>query len=192
MPRCFRSDRGQAFPMYAWMMGGLLFAVIAFFAIGQAGARRNETQGAADAAALAAAQAARDELASGWDLSLLQRDDWERLLEGGAFNTANSCAAAETFAKANGASLTSCGVGAVFAVRVRASEGIGNPKVTDVRATAGASAEIKPRCEIATWDDPQKPFDITCKGRRLISLDPSHLDPWRTLARTLFDVRLVD
>ncbi len=178
--------------MYAWMMGGLLFAVIAFFAIGQAGARRNETQGAADAAALAAAQAARDELASGWDLSLLQRDDWERLLEGGAFNTANSCAAAETFAKANGASLTSCGVGAVFAVRVRASEGIGNPKVTDVRATAGASAEIKPRCEIATWDDPQKPFDITCKGRRLISLDPSHLDPWRTLARTLFDVRLVD
>ncbi|MCM2412071.1 pilus assembly protein TadG-related protein [Streptomyces sp. RKAG290] len=44
------------------MVAGLLFLAFAFFAVGQASAKRNGAQGAADAAALAAAQEARDEL----------------------------------------------------------------------------------------------------------------------------------
>ncbi|MEK8144688.1 pilus assembly protein TadG-related protein [Streptomyces sp. M10(2022)] len=42
------------------MVVGLLFLAFAFFAVGQASATRNGAQGAADAAALAAAQDARD------------------------------------------------------------------------------------------------------------------------------------
>ncbi|MER6114802.1 pilus assembly protein TadG-related protein [Streptomyces sp. NPDC001743] len=57
-----RDDRGQAFPIYIVMVAGLLFLAFAFFAVGQASATRNGAQGAADAAALAAAQEARDDL----------------------------------------------------------------------------------------------------------------------------------
>ncbi|MEV7399288.1 pilus assembly protein TadG-related protein [Streptomyces sp. NPDC091267] len=56
------ADRGQAFPIYIVMVAGLLFVAFAFFAVGQASATRNGAQGAADAAALAAAQDARDGL----------------------------------------------------------------------------------------------------------------------------------
>ncbi|MEW2179391.1 pilus assembly protein TadG-related protein [Streptomyces sp. NPDC005406] len=55
-------DAGQAFPIYIVMVAGLLFLAFAFFAVGQASATRNGAQGAADAAALAAAQDARDGL----------------------------------------------------------------------------------------------------------------------------------
>lgn len=44
------------------MVAGLLFVAFAFFAVGQASATRNGAQGAADAAALAGAQDARDRL----------------------------------------------------------------------------------------------------------------------------------
>ncbi|MEU1489984.1 pilus assembly protein TadG-related protein [Streptomyces sp. NPDC005776] len=57
-----RSDAGQAFPIYVVMVVGLLFLAFAFFAVGQAAATRNGAQGAADAAALAAAQDARKDL----------------------------------------------------------------------------------------------------------------------------------
>lgn len=57
-----RRDAGQAFPIYIVMVAGLLFLAFAFFAVGQASATRNGAQGAADAAALAAAQEARDGL----------------------------------------------------------------------------------------------------------------------------------
>lgn len=57
-----RRDAGQAFPIYIVMVAGLLFLAFAFFAVGQASATRNGAQGAADAAALAAAQDARDGL----------------------------------------------------------------------------------------------------------------------------------
>lgn len=57
-----RGDAGQAFPIYVVMVAGLLFLAFAFFAVGKASATRNEAQGAADAAALAAAQDARDTL----------------------------------------------------------------------------------------------------------------------------------
>lgn len=59
---CKRRDAGQAFPIYVVMVAGLLFLAFAFFAVGQASATRNGAQGAADAAALAAAQDARDGL----------------------------------------------------------------------------------------------------------------------------------
>lgn len=57
-----RRDAGQAFPIYIVMVAGLLFLAFAFFAVGKASATRNGAQGAADAAALAAAQDARDGL----------------------------------------------------------------------------------------------------------------------------------
>ena len=56
-------DDGQAFPIYITVVGGLLFLAFAYFAVGQAAVNRNGAQTAADAAALAAAQEARDQLA---------------------------------------------------------------------------------------------------------------------------------
>ncbi|WP_371602951.1 pilus assembly protein TadG-related protein [Streptomyces sp. NBC_01220] len=57
-----RRDAGQAFPIYIVMVAGLLFLAFAFFAVGQASATRNGAQGAADAAALAAAQEVRRDM----------------------------------------------------------------------------------------------------------------------------------
>ncbi|MFE7120718.1 pilus assembly protein TadG-related protein, partial [Streptomyces sp. NPDC057654] len=55
-------DAGQAFPIYITAVVGILFLALAFFAVGQAGAKKNGAQTAADASALAAAQDYRDQL----------------------------------------------------------------------------------------------------------------------------------
>ncbi|MFJ7155528.1 pilus assembly protein TadG-related protein [Streptomyces sp. NPDC101118] len=206
MLRLANRDKGQAFPIYAWMVAGLLFLALAFFAVGQAAAKRNGAQGAADAAALAAAQEARDTLGPGWHLGLLDRDGWEAMLDGKAFSAAQSCAAAEDFAAANSAQVVAGGCHVAtprFHVAVQTTSAVGNsvvPGTENIHAKASATAVIEPRCEIGSWTDPPPdsdsdrpsgPFEITCKGRP-VRIDPSDLDPWRTLAKVLFDVRLAD
>lgn len=61
------------------MVAGLLFVAFAFFAVGQASATRNGAQGAADAAALAAAQDARVGLESPF-LAALQNNALDEFL----------------------------------------------------------------------------------------------------------------
>lgn len=103
--RC-HSDRGQAFPIYIVMVAGLLFLAFAFFAVGQASATRNGAQGAADAAALAAAQKARDELGVPFLAALRTPDGLNEFLEGHRYFGAG-CADAQGLASDNHADLHS-------------------------------------------------------------------------------------
>ncbi|WP_328968776.1 pilus assembly protein TadG-related protein [Streptomyces sp. NBC_00239] len=213
----FRGDRGQAFPIYMWMVVSLLFVALAFFAVGQAGAARNNAQGAADAAALAGAQHMRD--TAPWDdLADLTWEDWEDILDGRGLKTAGACEAADAFASHNRAAVQECDPAlAEVWVRVQNNNGVGEsvvPGVSSTRATATATAEIKPRCHLGPKPDdppdppdpgdppgpgdedpeedaPLPPFDIECAGET-VRFDPLHPGLWKDLARNLFAVQLVD
>lgn len=193
-----------------WMVASLLFVALAFFAVGQAGAIRNTAQGAADAAALAGAQAVRD--TEPWEsLPDLTWEDWEDILEGKGFLLTRACDAADAFAGSNGAAVTECdpSVRDVW-VRVQGSRSIDNPVVSNrSRATAEATAEITPRCRLGPKPEvpsdpggeepedpveeplPLPPLEIRCDGEDL-RLDPLNPGVWKDLARTLFTVQLVD
>ncbi|MFE2140936.1 pilus assembly protein TadG-related protein, partial [Streptomyces sp. NPDC059456] len=101
--RGLRDDRGQAFPIYAVAVVGLLFAALAFFVVGQAGVTRSNAQGAADAAALAAAGEARDSAFLGLDLLGLKPADWEKLVDGDLLTGNGACQKADEFAALNDA-----------------------------------------------------------------------------------------
>ncbi|WP_329197866.1 MULTISPECIES: pilus assembly protein TadG-related protein [unclassified Streptomyces] len=201
-------DRGQAFPIYVVMVAGLLFAALAFFVIGQAGVTRSDAQGAADAAALAAAQKARDTLVPGVVLTDLQPKDWEKLVLGNLFDPAGACGEATSFATRNDASATCTSSGLSFTVKVQTNGTVGTsviPGTESMHGTAHATALITPRCHLgasAAPGAPQSPVDsgvlnsgpvkIECKGGVELSFEPSKPDPWHVLARKLFDVRLTD
>lgn len=99
-------DRGQAFPVYIVAVAGLLFVALAFVVVGMAGNIRSEAQGAADAAALAAAREARDEVFGGLDLADLKPSDWEKILRGKSFDSVGACGKASSFADLNDATAT--------------------------------------------------------------------------------------
>ncbi|MET9695970.1 pilus assembly protein TadG-related protein [Streptomyces sp. NPDC006529] len=200
-------DRGQAFPIYIVTVAGLLFAAFAFFAISQAAVVRSGAQKAADAAALAAAGDARDHLVPGLDLTKLKPEEWGRLLDGRLFDAAGACAAAADFAASNGATASCESALPSFTVEATTNAGVGSsvvPGISGTRGTAKATARIEPRCTLGSEPVPggeppsdgspppkSDPVDIRCRGGNVIHLDPSKPDPWRTLARSLFDVRLV-
>ncbi|WP_435858578.1 pilus assembly protein TadG-related protein [Streptomyces pathocidini] len=192
-------DRGQAFPIYITAVGALLFLAFAFFAVGQAAASRNSAQTAADAAALALAQDARDQLrtglldavGSGGELA-----DWLGL--DGPIDGAD-CAVADDFAGRNGAVVTRCEPGTVFdpeyTVEVRTREPIGNsviPGTESEYATADATAVIEPRCWLAPGDEGggrgRDPVNLECDDRDW-SLDPDNGDSLPE-ASDLFSVHL--
>ncbi|MFJ3878609.1 pilus assembly protein TadG-related protein [Streptomyces sp. NPDC090077] len=216
MPARRRGDRGQAFPVYVVVVAGLLFAALAFFVIGQASVTRSDAQGAADAAALAAAQDARDHLAPGLILAELQPKDWIEVLKGNRFGS-GGCDKADSFAEMNGAKASCTSARLSFTVAVETDRSVGSsviPGTESMRGTARATAEIEPRCHLGdlpvptptptptSTEPPQPPTDegkpkpvsvkIQCKGGKEITFDPSNPDPWRTLGRSLFDVRLTD
>ncbi|MFI5827178.1 pilus assembly protein TadG-related protein [Streptomyces sp. NPDC051578] len=196
-------DRGQAFPIYAVVVVGLLFAAFAFFAVAQAAVTRSDAQGAADAAALAAAKDARDHLAAGLVLADLQPEDWAEVLNGRLFDPGGACGKASSFAEQNGAKASSCTVSDLrfmVVVETRRSVGISVVPGTDVQhAIADATAVIEPRCHLGRSSLPAEgsapgrgPVNIACKGGKEISFDPSKPDQWRVLGTDLFDVRLTD
>ncbi|MEU6294444.1 pilus assembly protein TadG-related protein [Streptomyces erythrochromogenes] len=201
-------DRGQAFPIYVLVVAGLLFAALAFFAVGQASVTRSNAQGAADAAALAAAREARDNLVPGLDLSALKPEDWEEVLDGGSLYLANGCSAASGFAAKNDATARCTRVALSFTVEVRTNGTVGEsviPGTDSMHGTANATAVIEPRCYLGSLAAPTPPADppttgseepapikIRCKGGKDIDFDPLKANPWRTLARVLFNVRLAD
>ncbi|MFB7172897.1 pilus assembly protein TadG-related protein [Streptomyces sp. NPDC056254] len=201
-------DRGQAFPIYVVVVAGLLFAALAFFAVGQASVTRSNAQGAADAAALAAAREARDNLVPGLDLAVLKPEDWESVLDGGRLYLAKGCGAAPDFAARNDATAQCTREALSFTVEVTTKRTVGEsviPGTDSMRGTANATAVIEPRCRLGSLTPPTQPADppdtgsgeptpikIRCKGGEDIDFDPLKPNPWRTLARALFDVRLAD
>ncbi|WP_327416043.1 pilus assembly protein TadG-related protein [Streptomyces sp. NBC_01233] len=202
------NDQGQAFPIYVVLVVGVLFAAFAFFAVGQASVTRSDAQGAADAAALAAAREARDAAFTDLDLAALNPADWEKLLRGDLLSGRGACAAAASFAAKNNA-VSECEPSLPrFTVNVTTNRTVGGsviPGTEGMKGTANATALIEPRCTLGVaptpsatkppgGDSPPKPDQIKfqCKGGEPVQLDPLRPGSLRTLARSLFSVRLVD
>nr|WSX50049.1 pilus assembly protein TadG-related protein [Streptomyces sp. NBC_00974] len=198
-------DRGQAFPVYIVAVAGLLFVALAFVVVGMAGNIRSEAQGAADAAALAAAREARDEVFGGLDLADLKPSDWEKILRGKSFDSVGACGKASSFAGLNDATATCVATPPEFTVTVITKGTIGSsvvPGTGSAHGEAKATALIKPRCVLGAAPTPSSPpggqppkpgpIDINCDGNKHIKLDPSSPGQLSDLARDLFSVRLVD
>ncbi|MEV6884268.1 pilus assembly protein TadG-related protein [Streptomyces sp. NPDC051135] len=198
MCRLGRGDAGQAFPIYITVVGGLLFLALAYFAVGQASANRNGAQTAADAAALAAAQDARDQLADMWINDVLDPTKWERIFEGDVAGLGPSCWRAEQFASRNAARVLSCTPEGLlgFTVKVEAIRPVGDsivPGTENKRSQASATAEIESRCTFVPPTDESKDGDLTelaCGAEHWV-IDPEEPVDLPT-ADELFDVHLVD
>ncbi|MBX7467313.1 MULTISPECIES: pilus assembly protein TadG-related protein [unclassified Streptomyces] len=220
MVRRLNSDRGQAFPIYITVVAGLLFLAFAYFAWGQASVKRSETQTAADAAALAAAQDARDNLRTEL-LNVLDLQKLQDLLNGKIVGEAHSCNAAVRLADANdavtlpgwdGCHLNSYGGDSSYYVKVESKAPIGKSVVAATenrKGTATATAVIQPRCRIEEADSPtpspspspssgaggdgnDKGRKLVCDGRPDVPFDLAHLAELLPSAADLFSVHLVN
>ncbi|OPF70484.1 hypothetical protein VT50_0236610 [Streptomyces antioxidans] len=154
--RDFRSDAGQAFPIYITAVAGLLFLALALFAVGQAGATRNGGQTAADAAALAAAQDYRDQLRKGFLEAIANGSAWDDLLDGRGLGGTNACDEAQWFADQNGADVTDCRgpdfLPTSFTVSVKTHKPVGKTVIPGTEGQYGeatAKAVVTPRCTAA-------------------------------------------
>ncbi|QOV35912.1 hypothetical protein IM697_38720 [Streptomyces ferrugineus] len=198
--RC--DDAGQAFPIYITVVAGLLFLAFAYLAVGQAAANRNGAQTAADAAALAAAQETRDQLAGDWLEVVGDPTKWQDILDGGGA-VFNGCWRAYELAAQNDAGVEDCGASGVlgYKVVVRTDKSVGDsivPGTEDFRSRASARAVIEPLC---TFDLPGGDADdgdgndtlplpqLTCED----TWDPDPDDPASLPdPEDLFDVHLAD
>ena len=213
-----RGDTGQAFPIYIVMVAGLLFLAFAFFAVGKASATRNGAQGAADAAALAAAQEARDQLGPDFLGALLRPGGLNDFLTGHNISSGVSCGEAQRFAAENRADVVGCAWGSGFqrdevTVKVKTRNTVGDtviPGTEDKHANATATAVIEFRCRWKQSDAPDKgtgpgsdkdksgkeevsaPFTFDCDGGSRFDIDPLHPRPWTDLGKALFAVHLID
>ncbi|MGW6565488.1 pilus assembly protein TadG-related protein [Streptomyces sp. NPDC054975] len=210
-------DSGQALPVYITVMAGLLFLALAYFAVGQAAVTRNSAQTAADAAALAAAQDARDQLRDGWLGVILDPAQWGEFLSGGDYDVDAACRRAASFAAKNDAKLF--GEACVplplgergFRVEVRTLDSVGDsviPGTENQRARATATAVLEPLCTFDSPEPTQEPeppepdpdpeptpsetapiLGLTCDGIPW-TIDPDR--PELPSAADLFTVRLSD
>ncbi|MFJ8384790.1 pilus assembly protein TadG-related protein [Streptomyces sp. NPDC094438] len=192
-----RQDRGQAFPIYVVMVAGLLFLAFAFFAVGQAAATRNGAQGAADSAALAAAQRAREDLGPKLLAALTAPGGLDDIFKVGTF-VAAAHHEAVSFAAKNHSDLSGWDphpgrVGQFkFTVTVQTQYTVGKsviPGTEQDHAKASATAVIELRCGLppggSGGNDPKPPVTITCDGRDM------PVDPLPKLEK-IFTVKLVD
>ncbi|MFD7403801.1 pilus assembly protein TadG-related protein [Streptomyces sp. NPDC059866] len=191
-------DAGQAFPIYITVVAGLLFLAFAYLAVGQAAATRNEAQTAADAAALAAAQDRRDQLAGQWLTNVLDPSLWQDIFDGNVDGLDPSCGRADQLAAQNGAQVQSCVPEGFlgYEVEIETNEPVGDtivPGTEDKYARASATAVIEPRC---TFELPGEGDGggllpkLTCKDRDWV-LDPKNLLDLPG-PEDLFDVHLAD
>ncbi|MFG3346568.1 hypothetical protein ACGF1Z_16070 [Streptomyces sp. NPDC048018] len=140
------------------MIAGLLFLAFVYFAVAQAAVTRNGGQTAADAAALAAAQDAREQLRDGWLDVILDPAEWGGYLEGDGYLTDQACGQAEVFAARNRAQVTDGGCSPLrtgekgFEVEVRTLDAAGVPGGEKQHAVATATAVLEPRC---SFDAPE-------------------------------------
>ncbi|TXS10871.1 hypothetical protein EAO71_36550 [Streptomyces sp. ms191] len=173
-------DSGQAFPIYIVVVAGLLFLAFAYFAVGQAGATRNGAQTAADAAALAAAQDAREQLRDGWLDVILDPSRWGEYVDGERYDPSAACRQAASFAAKNEATLWGDRCDLLpdregFSVEVRTLNTVGAsvvPGTEKQHATATASAVIEPRCTFEAPEPTPEPEEP--------SPDPTSPDPTPT------------
>ncbi|MYR41989.1 pilus assembly protein TadG-related protein [Streptomyces sp. SID5910] len=193
-PGRFRSDTGQAFPIYITVVGGLLFLAFAYFAVGQAAATRNDAQTAADAAALAAALETRDALADQWLLSIKKPDAWQAIFDGNV-PVGNGCWRAHQLAARNDASVDCSLVGPLsYRVVAETEETVGDtivPGTEEQRATESATAVIEPRClfDLSAEDNGEDALPkLTCQGEDWDLNEPLELPK----PEDLFDVHLAD
>lgn len=217
-----RRDRGQAFPIYIVMVAGLLFVAFAFFAVGQASATRNGAQGAADAAALAGAQDARDGLGPLFLVALQNNtlDEFLRDYRYGDF----PCSRAKRLADENRADIVddyprkrgcSWDYGYLqdkFTAHIKTRYTVGSsviPGTGKEHVTADATAVIEFRCTWKAKDPPSTGLgsggDEGDKGEESdvpllafdcghggIDIDPTDPQPWAQLGKMLFAVHLID
>ncbi|MER5711107.1 pilus assembly protein TadG-related protein [Streptomyces sp. NPDC002122] len=150
-----RDDSGQAFPVYIVVIAGLLFLAFAYFAVGQAAFTRNSAQTAADAAALAAAQDARDQLREGWLEVILDPDRWDELLRGKVYDEDAACHRAADFAALNEAVLSGnlCEPLDPSGFRVTVTTTGSESR----HAMASAEAVIEPLCEFRAPEPSSEP-----------------------------------
>ncbi|MFD9431580.1 pilus assembly protein TadG-related protein [Streptomyces sp. NPDC060002] len=191
-------DAGQVFPIYLTVVAGLLFLAFAYFAVGQAAVNRNGAQTAADAAALAAAQETRDELADLWKLVVLDPTKWQEIFDGvGAAD--DPCRRAYQLAAQNDANVEQCVPdGLRFSVAVQTNKSAGDsviPITSTTHAHASAIAVIESLC---TFELPGQPAPVnalprlTCEDGEW-NLDPTDLEPDDLPGpEDLFDVHLAD
>lgn len=191
-------DAGQAFPIYITVVGGLLFLAFAYLAVGQAAANRNGAQTAADAAALAAAQDTRDQLAGKWVEEILDPTQWQDIFDGFVPGLEPSCWRADELAAQNDAHVEACDqTGPLeYAVDVQTDKPVGDsivPGTEGKYAKASAKAVIETLCEFDLpaegAPDGELP-QLSCEERDWV-LDPENLtdlpDP-----EDLFEVHLAD
>ncbi|MGV9554296.1 pilus assembly protein TadG-related protein [Streptomyces sp. NPDC003522] len=191
-------DAGQVFPIYLTVVAGLLFLAFAYFAIGQAAVNRNGAQTAADAAALAAAQEARDGLTDQWMADILDPTKWQDIFDGDGVALPDPCWRAHELAAQNDATLDDCSLdGLRFSVTVQANRTAGDsviPATSTTRAHADAVAVIEPRCGFDPLgedaEDDVLP-ELTCEDGDDWELDPDDLAGLPG-PEDLFDVHLAD
>lgn len=195
------NDRGQTLPIYIWLTGILLFVALAFFAFAQAASARNGAQSAADAAALAAAQDAREELMDGFELSIGHGDDWLDWLAGDAFIGAEARGAADALAAENDSTVVGFGPAEVngypgFRAEIETTYTVGDsilPGTESQHAKANATAIVKPRCDVTPSADPEKIVEFDCDGGESFEIDPDDFVPGDLPdASVLFSVHLAD
>jgi flavin-binding protein dodecin len=190
-------DAGQAFPIYITVVAGLLFLAFAYLAVGQAGASRNGAQTAADAAALAAAQDTRDQLAGKWVEVVLDPTKWQDIFDGKVAGLTGSCERAYELAAQNDAHGICQPVGLLaYSVDVQSNEPVGDsivPGTEGMYAKASAKAVIEALCTFelpgADAGDDALP-QLICKDRDW-ELDPDDLTVLPE-PEDLFDVHLAD
>ncbi|MEV4939710.1 pilus assembly protein TadG-related protein [Streptomyces zaomyceticus] len=146
-----RGDAGQAFPLYIAVVGGLLLLAFAYFAVGQAAVNRSGAQTAADAAALAAAQHKRDQLADAWIEALGKPSVWPQILDGTVEGLRPSCLRANALATRNDAHVISCRADGplAYTVTVEPDKSMGSsvlPGTEGKRFAASARAVVDPLC----------------------------------------------
>ncbi|MEV5973854.1 hypothetical protein [Streptomyces sp. NPDC051921] len=199
-------------------MAGLLFLAFVYFAVAQAAVTRGGGQTAADAAALAAAQDAREQLRDGWLDVILDPAEWDGYLHGDGYLADQACRQAELFAARNRAEVPDGGCTPVekgFRVQIRTLDAVGVPGADKQHAVASATAVLEPRCSFdvpeptpppspttptptgsATPEptptpsrEPEPITGLVCGGVEWV-IDPDH--PRLPDAADLFTVRLAD
>ncbi|MEU3829615.1 pilus assembly protein TadG-related protein [Streptomyces sp. NPDC029080] len=174
-------------------MAGLLFLALAYLAVGQAAVNRSGAQTAADAAALAAAQKTRGQLADMWVQEVRDPAKWRSIFEGDGAD--DFCWRAGQLAALNEArARCTFDRPLSYVVDAETDKPVGDsvvPGTENVHSTAHATAVIEPLCEppdAGAGED--APTQLTCRDKIWV-LKP---DDTTGLPRPedLFDVHLAD
>ncbi|MGW2520746.1 pilus assembly protein TadG-related protein [Streptomyces sp. NPDC001617] len=187
------NDAGQAFPIYITVVAGLLFLAFAYFAVGQAAVNRNGAQTAADAAALAAAQKTRDQLAGEWLDDVLDPTKWDGIFHGDG--AVDGCDRAAELAEQNDATPGLCNHTEPlrYDVEVTTNKTVGEsivPGTEDKKSVASATAVIDSLCNFELPGEGDALPQLKCKDKTW-DLNPDDLTDLPK-PQDLFDVHLAD